>query len=302
MIRTGRRRRPGVPVTCPAGQRENLTTVPRPARPGRPGRPAHRDRAQRPGARHPGRAYVRIRPASTQGQAASSSRNHTSSRRAGPADIKTDLARIVGHDLRRAPGVSRPGCWDLGLCRPRRIPPDLGRRPAPAPTAAGLCRCGFLERSARAGQVALAPTSPRAEPGALRRHRLPCGSSRRRRWQLDLDGPGRVNLRPSMPDQPAALRRWHAVVESENPALLGKLLADEVVLRSPAVFAPQEEGPGADGLGFLLCQRGAGVRGRLRSGRGHPALGPYGQRAVIRCRSGEDECSLPQGQQAGEAG
>jgi hypothetical protein len=43
-----------------------------------------------------------------------------------------------------------------------------------------------------------------------------------------------------MPDQPAALRRWHAVVESRDPALLDDLLADEVVFRSPAVFAPQE--------------------------------------------------------------
>ena len=43
-----------------------------------------------------------------------------------------------------------------------------------------------------------------------------------------------------MPDQPAALRRWHAVVTSKNPALLDDLLADDVIFRSPAVFAPQE--------------------------------------------------------------
>jgi hypothetical protein len=43
-----------------------------------------------------------------------------------------------------------------------------------------------------------------------------------------------------MPDQPAALRRWHAVVEAKNPALLDDLLADEAVFRSPAVFAPQQ--------------------------------------------------------------
>jgi hypothetical protein len=43
-----------------------------------------------------------------------------------------------------------------------------------------------------------------------------------------------------MSDQPAPLRRWHAVVESKDPALLDELLADEVVFRSPAVFAPQE--------------------------------------------------------------
>jgi hypothetical protein len=43
-----------------------------------------------------------------------------------------------------------------------------------------------------------------------------------------------------MPDYPAALSRWHAVAESRNPALLDNLLADEVVFRSPAVFAPVE--------------------------------------------------------------
>lgn len=43
-----------------------------------------------------------------------------------------------------------------------------------------------------------------------------------------------------MPDQPAPLRRWHAVAESKNPALLDDLLADEAVFRSPAMFAPHE--------------------------------------------------------------
>ena len=43
-----------------------------------------------------------------------------------------------------------------------------------------------------------------------------------------------------MCDEPAALRRWHAVVASKDTALLDDLLADEVVFRSPAVFAPQE--------------------------------------------------------------
>src|SRR5271165_3575361 len=42
-----------------------------------------------------------------------------------------------------------------------------------------------------------------------------------------------------MPEQPAALRSWHAVVESRDLALLDDLLADDVVFRSPAVFAPQ---------------------------------------------------------------
>jgi hypothetical protein len=41
-----------------------------------------------------------------------------------------------------------------------------------------------------------------------------------------------------MPDQPAALRAWHAVVESGDPALLDDLLADDVVFRSPAEFTP----------------------------------------------------------------
>jgi hypothetical protein len=43
-----------------------------------------------------------------------------------------------------------------------------------------------------------------------------------------------------MPELPAALRSWHAVVESRDPALLDDLLADDVVFRSPAVFTPQE--------------------------------------------------------------
>ncbi len=43
-----------------------------------------------------------------------------------------------------------------------------------------------------------------------------------------------------MSDQPAPLHRWHAVVESKDPALLDDLLADEAVFRSPAVFTPQE--------------------------------------------------------------
>jgi hypothetical protein len=35
-----------------------------------------------------------------------------------------------------------------------------------------------------------------------------------------------------MSDQPGPLHRWHAVVESKDPALLDDLLADEVVFRS----------------------------------------------------------------------
>jgi hypothetical protein len=43
-----------------------------------------------------------------------------------------------------------------------------------------------------------------------------------------------------MADLPPALRSWHAVVESQDSALLDGLLADDVVFRSPAVFTPQE--------------------------------------------------------------
>ena len=43
-----------------------------------------------------------------------------------------------------------------------------------------------------------------------------------------------------MSEQPPAVKAWHAVVESGDPALLDGLLADHVVFRSPAVFAPQE--------------------------------------------------------------
>jgi len=43
-----------------------------------------------------------------------------------------------------------------------------------------------------------------------------------------------------MTDQPAAVRAWHAVVQSGDPELLDDLLADDVVFRSPAVFKPQE--------------------------------------------------------------
>ena len=44
----------------------------------------------------------------------------------------------------------------------------------------------------------------------------------------------------AMPEQPRAVQAWHAVVESGDPARLDGLLADDVVFRSPAVFAPQK--------------------------------------------------------------
>lgn len=37
-----------------------------------------------------------------------------------------------------------------------------------------------------------------------------------------------------------ALARWHAVVESRDPARLPDLMAPDAVFRSPAVFAPAE--------------------------------------------------------------
>ena len=46
-----------------------------------------------------------------------------------------------------------------------------------------------------------------------------------------------------MSEQPSVVKAWHAVVESGDPALLDGVLADDVVFRSPAVFAPQ---PGKD--------------------------------------------------------
>jgi hypothetical protein len=69
----------------------------------------------------------------------------------------------------------------------------------------------------------------------------PHGSSWwRRNGSLTLTTATGMDLSTSMSDQPAPLHRWHAVVESKDPALLDDLLADEVVFRSPAVFAPQD--------------------------------------------------------------
>lgn len=42
-----------------------------------------------------------------------------------------------------------------------------------------------------------------------------------------------------MPDQPSAVRSWHAFAASGDLTLLDGLLADDVEFRSPAVFAPQ---------------------------------------------------------------
>jgi hypothetical protein len=43
-----------------------------------------------------------------------------------------------------------------------------------------------------------------------------------------------------MAGEAAALAAWHRVAESKDAALLDGLLADDVVFRSPAVFAPQQ--------------------------------------------------------------
>jgi len=43
-----------------------------------------------------------------------------------------------------------------------------------------------------------------------------------------------------MSAEPAALRTWHHVVRTKDANLLDGLLADDVVFRSPAVFAPQQ--------------------------------------------------------------
>jgi hypothetical protein len=60
-----------------------------------------------------------------------------------------------------------------------------------------------------------------------------------------------------MVEQPQAVKAWHAVVECGDPALLDSLLADDVVFRSPAVYAPQ---PGKD-LTMLYLRSAMAVLG-----------------------------------------
>ncbi len=43
-----------------------------------------------------------------------------------------------------------------------------------------------------------------------------------------------------MTEHPEPLRRWHRIVEEQDPTLLDELLADDCVFRSPAVHSPQE--------------------------------------------------------------
>ena len=42
-----------------------------------------------------------------------------------------------------------------------------------------------------------------------------------------------------MTERPEPLRRWHRIVEEQDPALLDELLDDDCVFRSPAVHTPQ---------------------------------------------------------------
>lgn len=42
-----------------------------------------------------------------------------------------------------------------------------------------------------------------------------------------------------MTEQPAPVRAWHELAQVRDASRLGELLADDVVFRSPAVFAPQ---------------------------------------------------------------
>lgn len=42
-----------------------------------------------------------------------------------------------------------------------------------------------------------------------------------------------------MIESPPAVRSWHVIAGGRDASLLGDLLADDVVFRSPAVFAPQ---------------------------------------------------------------
>ena len=51
---------------------------------------------------------------------------------------------------------------------------------------------------------------------------------------------GWFGLSTAMSEQPNAVKTWHAIVESGDLTRLDGLLAEDVVFRSPAVFAPQE--------------------------------------------------------------
>jgi hypothetical protein len=42
-----------------------------------------------------------------------------------------------------------------------------------------------------------------------------------------------------MTDRPAPLQQWHHIARTQDAALLDDLLAEDVVFRSPVVFAPQ---------------------------------------------------------------
>jgi len=46
-----------------------------------------------------------------------------------------------------------------------------------------------------------------------------------------------------MTERPEPLSRWHQIVQEQDSALLGDLLSDDCVFRSPAVHTPQEGKP-----------------------------------------------------------
>ncbi|MTI12405.1 hypothetical protein [Sansalvadorimonas verongulae] len=41
-------------------------------------------------------------------------------------------------------------------------------------------------------------------------------------------------------DRPVAIQQWHKIIQTRNPAILGDLLADDVVFYSPVVHTPQK--------------------------------------------------------------
>jgi hypothetical protein len=62
----------------------------------------------------------------------------------------------------------------------------------------------------------------------------------RSRISTDQTLPDRVGWHDERMDSAAALTRWHAVVDSRDPAGLPGLIAEDAIFRSPAVHTPQE--------------------------------------------------------------
>jgi hypothetical protein len=145
-----------------------------------------------------------------------------------------------GEHARTAAGIQEPAVPNPGP------PPASGRPRAPVSTRGGRSDSGQQTRGRWWGRTAphqypRPTTSATVEMPGSHRRELACRAGRHRAGRsgsLALTAPAGMDLSTSMSDQPAALRHWHAVVTSKNPALLDDLLADEVVFRSPAVFAP----------------------------------------------------------------